>query len=232
MADEVAREVLAHGHVGADVVLVVHHDGVVERLREVGDGGQYLVVHLDEAHGRVDGELVGSHDDGHLVAHVAHGAVEDERVIGAHLAEALARERVARVRHVLVGVDGHDAVDAQRTVRVDAADAGVGVRRTQQPHDVGIARGEVVRVDGAALEQALRVLLDHGVRDGPKLSGALVGGDVVGDGAHPQASSVIGAASSSASPGAGTEATAACATVPAATVSRPRKRRTARIWLA
>ena len=232
--DEVSREVLAHGHVGADVVLVVHHDGVVERLGEVGDRGQDLVVHLDEAHGRVDGQLVGSHDDGHLVADVAHGAVEDERVVRAHLAEALAREREARVGHVLVGVDGHDAVDAQRLVRVDAADAGVGVRRAQQLHDVGVARGEVVRVDGTALEQAAGILLHHGVRDGPELAGALVGGDVVGDGAHAYASSRVWAsrAAERASPGAVTDATEACVTVPSATDSRPRKRRTARIWLA
>ena len=234
VADEVAREVLAHGDVGADIVLVVHHHGVVERLGKVGHRGQDLIVDLDEALGRGDGALVGAHHDGHLVADVAHGAVEDEGVVGAHLAEGLAREGEALVGHVLVGVDGHDAVDALGLVRVDRADAGVGVGRAQQAHDVGVAWGKVVGVDGAALEQASGVLLDHGVRDARELAGALVGGDEVRDGAHARTSSALSSAAmraASLSPGAGTEATEAWATPPSATVARPRKRRTARIWL-
>ena len=184
VADEVALEVLAHGHIGADVILVMNDRGVVERLLEVENGGENLVVDLDEAHGGVDGELIRANHDGNLVADVAHGAVEDHRVVRAHLTEALAGKRVAHLGNVLVGVDGDDAVDSTGTRGVNGADVSVRIGRTQQLDNVGVARGKVVRVDGTTLEQALRIFLDNGVRKLAKLAGAGVRDDALTDGSH------------------------------------------------
>ena len=67
------------------VIGLVVDDGAVSggilRVARVEDGGQHLVIDLDETQGALGGLCGLRGDDGHLVAHVAHLVLEDQAVI-------------------------------------------------------------------------------------------------------------------------------------------------------
>ena len=187
---EVARRVARLVAAGRPVLLVVDDGGVVQRLLHVDDGGQLLVGDLHGLHARGGSGLGLGYDHGHLVAHVAHVAVEEDRVIGARLGEALAGQREAVVGHVIRAEDRDDAGDLERAALVDTRDQGVGVPAAHELHHEGALGNEVGGVDRRAGEQGVGVLLREGPRDlGVPL--ARLGGEVVRDHARRQLAAVV-----------------------------------------
>ncbi len=147
------------------VVLVVYQDLVVQGLAHVDDRGQLLVGDLHGLDAGRRGLLGLGHHDGHLVAHVAHGVVQDHGVVRRALQVGLAGQGKAVVGHVVGPPHGHDAGDGQGLCGVDGLHAGVGLVASHHAHDQGICRGQVVHVGGLAGEKGIGVLLHRRGRD-------------------------------------------------------------------
>jgi hypothetical protein len=115
------------------------------RLHGIEHGGQRLV--LDRHRGGRELRLaggVGDHGGDALAGEPDHG-VEQPGVVGVVLGMLVASARVELVRRVVGGQHEADALHPESARGVDAPDAGVGVRRADEPHvqhprEVGIER--------------------------------------------------------------------------------------------
>ncbi len=179
LLDEMRRHVARH--VG------VHEVGAVARPLDADDRGQRLVVDPDPLAG-VLGEVAVAGDHHHDGLADVVDLVLGQRVRGARVGERRVRDqhgqRLAHpTREVLVGVDGHEAVDVQRVAHVDVDDAGMGVRAAHEGRGQG-AMAEVVEVAAPAGDQT-RVLLapDRGaehLRRHARVSARLLAADLGG----------------------------------------------------
>jgi hypothetical protein len=133
------------------------------RLDGVEDGGQLLVVDLDEVERLLRGVLVDGGDGGDALADEADAAAGED----GHVAQEGAVDSAV---DVLAGDDRVDAGEGRGGGGVDAADESVGVGAVEHlaPEDAG--QGEVGGVDGApgdlvgALDARRRLaddLVDH-----------------------------------------------------------------------
>ena len=176
-AHQVASNVATLREHKGHVALGVDHDVVIESLGKVKQRLEHLVVDLDELERLVGGLLGLGSDNRHLLVLIAHEVLENQAVVGTRLRIALAGDGKAALGHVLVGVDAHDAGHLQRARGVDRANLGAGVRAALELNDERAGGHQVARVDGATLEQGLRVLL--GLLVGDLLVGNTVAAGVV-----------------------------------------------------
>ena len=150
---------------------VVDHDPVGQRVLQVDDGLERLVVDDHRADGVGRPVAAVGHDHRDDVAHVAR-LVDRDRVVLRVLhvvgdRPGAGHRRDPGVLQVGAGEHGLDAGEGQRVRGVDAGDAGVGVRAAHHPQPAGPRDDEVV--DEAALAgEERRVLLAHhaGADDG------------------------------------------------------------------
>ncbi len=109
----------------------------------VEDGGQLLVVHLDQAGGLHGGfQIYGGHA-GHFVAHVAHLVYGHDGLVVAGRGDSVRDD---------VQVPGRDhGLHAGQFLgfgRVDVQDPGVGQRALQQGPVEHVGKGQVIGVNG------------------------------------------------------------------------------------
>ena len=153
----------------------VDEDLVLQRLLDVDDDGQRLVLDLDVGGGVDDDVLVVADDERDGVADVADAVAGDRPALRGLDLDAGRRpghrQRREQVAHVVAGVDGLDAGARERGRRVDRDDVRVRLARA---HDGGVqhaGQGEIVDERRAARDQA-RVLLAA-----QRLADVLRGGD-------------------------------------------------------
>jgi hypothetical protein len=188
-------ELAAPDHVRADVVV---EDGQLRIGRALGvdDRLERLVLDLNEV-GRISRQLPRPRRDrDHRLADVPDPP-DRERVV-LHVPAGRRRdleEGVGLLRNLLAGQDPVDAVELERLRRVDRADHGVRVGRTDEVHVRHAMPLDVVDEHPLALHEAL-VLLARDVRPRPAaLFLALLDEDRAfrrdGGLAHPRAASLI-----------------------------------------
>ena len=159
--------------VGLALLLVAdHHRARLQRLLGGGDGGQHVVVDLDELGGVDRGVGVGGDDGRHLLALVAHLVGGQHRLgvarQGRHPGQAV-------LGHELAGHHGHHALHLGRRGGVDRVDPGVGHRRAQDGHVEHAGQDDVVEVVALALDEpGVLVALDR-VADAADLDGSELG---------------------------------------------------------
>ena len=118
------------GEIVVAVIFVDDRRAGLQRLLDVEDGGQDLVVDLHLGRG-LAGDRVGFGDDGDdLLALEADLALGEHRLV-VRLDLDQAKDRVDVRRHVLVGEDADDARHLLRRRGVDMEDAGVIVRASR-----------------------------------------------------------------------------------------------------
>ena len=126
-------------------------------LHRVEDGGQNLVLDLDEFQRLLEnlGRLGG--DDSHAIADMAHLVVQAHLVVGRRVGVALPAGGIQHALHVLVGQHRVHARQRQRLALVDAHDAGVGVRAGEQAAVEHARHLQIVGKNGAPLDELERI---------------------------------------------------------------------------
>jgi hypothetical protein len=155
---------------------------VLDRLLEIEDGGQLLVVDVDELSGVACLRRGSRRDDGDDLAGAGHVVHDDGQVVGSLLLR-VERPRVGdRALDVLDVGAGDDVDDARSRLglsRVDGRDAGVGEGAAHQGEVQHAGQLDVVGPTGATRDEALVLLA------APRLADLEVGrcgaGAVVGD---------------------------------------------------
>ena len=122
-----------------------------QRVFHVEGGRARLVVDEDRGQGLAQGlSVVGGHE-GHGLAHVTHELAGQDRPVGLdHGDDVLARD-VRGAEH------GPDAGDEPGLGQIEVGDAGVGVRGAQDAPEQRPREGQVVDVEGAALDLVRRI---------------------------------------------------------------------------
>ena len=145
-------------------VIVQQRRARFQRFGLIGDGGQWLVIDVNQVERVFGGIRVFGDDDGHAVAGIAHFINRQDAPLGdghfltvdhADFQRPGARQGTdASIGQILAGVDGHDAVQLLGLVGIDAANAGMAVRASQHGH-VGLAgQGHILSVIALAGNQA------------------------------------------------------------------------------
>ena len=120
VGDEISAVVRAAvRHECAPVRLGMQNGLVVHRLLRVKHGGQDLIGHADEPHGRQSLPLRLRRDDRNRIADTAQMPVENQPVVGAELRIGLPRQRKAPVRHILPGQHAGDTRQRPGAADVD-----------------------------------------------------------------------------------------------------------------
>ncbi len=140
-------------------------------FQRIEDRRQHLVIDLDQLE-RLFGNLrrLGG-DDGHAVAHMPHLAVERNLIPRMRVGPRLPTRRVDDARHIFVSEHGMNARQRARLRRVDAGDAGVGVRAGEHRRVQHAGQVDVIGKGGFALDQLDRV--DFDLRLAHHIGGAL-----------------------------------------------------------
>ncbi len=157
LADGGLKVALADGgvleHV-VGIVLVQNRRAGLHGLLRVEHKGQRFILHLDQAGGLGCCNLIFSHNGGHIVAVVAHMAVE-QIAVGDILMGFLHRPGVTgrgerKIRHVKAGKDPDHAGDLQRLRDVHGLDDAMRHGGSNHPRDQRVSVAQIVGVLGAA----------------------------------------------------------------------------------
>ena len=117
-AAEVAAGVSPHIAEGPEVLLRMHHNGVILGLGEVQQRLLHLIAHLDAVQG-LAGCFGGFRcHDRHRISGAADLPVENQAVIGAGLRIGLSGGGEPALGHILPGIDGFNARYLQGTGKV------------------------------------------------------------------------------------------------------------------
>ena len=141
------------------------HNGVVQSGLKVQHRLQDVVLHLDHAHSLGHAVLVPTGHNGHRVAHIADGALQDVAVVGGGLRVGLACQGIADLGHVLPGQDAGNAGHPAGGVLADGLDAGVGVGAAEHLHHQAVTGHHVLGVHALAAGEGGAVQLGDGLID-------------------------------------------------------------------
>ena len=162
---QVALRVAADVEVVEVVILRMNHNWVVQSGLKVQHRLQNVILHLDHAHSLGHAVLVPTGHNGHRVAHIADGALQDVAVIGGGLRVGLARQGIADLGHVLPGQDAGDAGHPAGGVLADGLDTGVGVGAAEHLDHQAVTGHHVLGVHALAAGEGGAVQLGDGLID-------------------------------------------------------------------
>ena len=103
----------------------------LHRLLGIEDGGQDLIVDLDQPCGCFGGGLGFGDDGGDALADETHDVVQHVGIVGIDEVILVRRRAVEPARNVLPGEDGDNSGNRHRLVAANGANAGMRMRRTQ-----------------------------------------------------------------------------------------------------
>ena len=144
---------------------VVHDDPVAERVFQIDDRGQRLVVDDDSVHAVARRVARAGNHDRDDVTDIAGLLCRDREVLGVlHVRRhrPRARHRLGpRVAKIGTGQDGFHPRERERAGRVDRSDTRVRVRAAHHPEKARAGDHEVVDITGLARQQARIFLAPH-----------------------------------------------------------------------
>ena len=157
-AAEVAAGVSPHIAEGPEILLRMHHNGVILGLGEVQQRLLHLIAHLDAVQGFA-GCFGGFRcHDRHRISGTADLPVENQTVIGAGLRIGLSGGGEPALGHILPGIDRHYARDLHRCGTVDLLDPSPGIGTAQQFDGQGACRHQIACIYRLAGHQCLGIL--------------------------------------------------------------------------
>ena len=158
---QIAFLVGTHLAQGAEVVLRVDHNGVVQGLGKVQQRLQHLILHFDEPH-RPPGDLLRLRGhNGHRVPGAAQVPVQDQPVIGAGLRPGLAGGGKAALGHILPGQHRRHPGHHFGPAGINRDNIGPGMGGAQQLDPQGIGGNQIPGVHRLAGDQAHGVLFPY-----------------------------------------------------------------------